>query len=70
MKPMHPPARAAIIKATMPSLTSMAITSMVRELMVATPTAKPSSPSIRFTALVMATIQITERGMAKDPRFQ
>ena len=48
----------------------VAITSIVRELMVATPTAKPSSPSIRFTALVMATIQITERGMAKDPRLQ
>ena len=67
---MHPPARAAIIRATTLSLTSMAMTSMVRELMVATPTARPSRPSMRLTALVMATIQMTDRGTDNEPRIQ
>ena len=67
---MHPPASAAIISATTFSLTSMAMTSMVRELMVATPTARPSRPSMGLTALVMATIQMTDRGTAREPKVQ
>ena len=56
--------------ATLPSLTTRAITSRVMELMVDTPQARPSRPSIRLTALVMATIQMTVAGTARIPRFQ
>jgi hypothetical protein len=56
--------------ATLPSLTTRAITSRVMELMVDTPQARPSRPSIRLTALVMATIQMTVAGTARTPRFQ
>ena len=67
---MHAPASAAIITATSRSLTSRAMTSMVAALMVDTPQASPSSPSIRLTALVMATIQITVTGMDSTPSSQ
>ena len=43
------------------------MTSRVMELMVDTPTAKPSSPSIRLTALVIATIHSTVTGMDSGP---
>ena len=56
--------------ATLPSLTTRAITSRVMELMVDTPQARPSRPSIRLTALVMATIHSTEMGMDSTPRCQ
>ena len=46
------------------------MTSRVMELMVDTPQASPSSPSIRFTALVMPTIQNTEMGMDSQPSIQ
>ena len=46
------------------------MTSMVMELMVDTPQARPSRPSIRLTALVMPTIQNTEMGMDRKPRSQ
>ena len=67
---MHPPASAAIMTATGPSATAREMTSMVIELMVETPQASPSSPSIRFTALVMATIHKTVAGTASQPRSQ
>ena len=40
---------------------------MVTELMVDTPQARPSSPSMRLTALVMATIQMRVTGMDSHP---
>ncbi len=67
---MQAPARAAMRMATWASATVRAMTSMVMELMVDTPQARPSSPSIRLTALVMATIQSTEMGMDSTPRCQ
>ena len=39
-------------------------------LMEETPHAKPSKPSMRLTALVMATIQSTVTGMDRIPSFQ
>ena len=56
--------------ATSPSPTSRAMTSMVMELMVDTPQARPSSPSMRLTALVMATIQMMVTGMDSQPSSQ
>ena len=47
-----------------------AIISIVRAAMVLTPSARPSSPSIRFTELVTATIQITVMGTAMMPKSQ
>ena len=67
---MQAPASAAIMTATFCSDTSRAMMSMVMELMVDTPQASPSSPSMRLTALVMATIQITVTGTDSMPRFQ
>ena len=67
---MHPPDRAAMRRATSGSATVRAMTSMVMELMVDTPQASPSSPSMRLTALVMPTIQITEMGMDSQPSTQ
>ena len=52
------------------SATVRAMTSRVMELMVDTPQAKPSSPSIRLTALVMPTIHSTEMGMDSQPSSQ
>ena len=52
------------------SATVRAMTSMVMELMVDTPQARPSRPSMRFTALVMPTIQKTEMGMDQMPSSQ
>ena len=57
-------------RATSGSATVRAMTSMVMELMVDTPQASPSSPSMRLTALVMPTIQITEMGMDSQPSAQ
>ena len=47
-----------------------AITSTVVAEMAETPLARPSRPSIRFTALVMATIQSTVRGTERFPSTQ
>ena len=55
-------------RATSGSATVRAMTSMVMELMVDTPQARPSRPSIRLTALVMPTIQNTEMGIDRKPR--
>ena len=68
MKPMHAPASAATMSATFGSDTSSATTRMVTQLMVDTPTARPSSPSIRLTEFVMPTIHSTVSGMASHPR--
>ena len=68
MKPMHAPASAATMSATFGSDTSSATTRMVTQLMVDTPTARPSSPSMRLTELVMPTIHSTVSGMASQPR--
>ena len=38
--------------------------------MADTPTARPSSPSMKFTALVMATIQMMVTGMESQPRLR
>ena len=57
-------------EATGASATRSEMTSSVMELMVDTPHARPSSPSMRLTALVMATIQMTVAGMDSQPRFQ
>ena len=61
--------RAASSRATLPSLTSSATTNMVVEAMVLTPTARPSSPSIRLTLLVMPTIHSMVTGTASQPRI-
>ena len=65
IKPRQAPVRAARIRATFGSDTKRATTSMVRELMADTPTASPSSPSIRFTALVQPTIHSTVSGTVR-----
>ena len=67
---MHAPTSAAMITATCGSATKMAIASMVSALMELTPIASPSSPSIRFTAFVSPTIQITVMGIDSHPKFQ
>ena len=67
---MQPPASAAAINATLGSATLRAMTSMVMELMVDTPQARPSSPSMRLTALVTATIQMMVTGMDSQPSCQ
>ena len=59
MKPAQAPTKAAMAIATCISDTSREITSTVVAEMVLTPTASPSSPSIRLTELVMATIHST-----------
>ena len=56
--------------ATSPSLTSRAMTRVVTELMVDTPQANPSSPSMRLTALVSATIQMMVTGTDRTPNSQ
>jgi hypothetical protein len=38
--------------------------------MADTPTARPSSPSMKLTAFVMATIQMIVTGIDSQPRFQ
>ena len=70
MKPRHAPTSDAIMTAMPPSETSSAITSIVSALIVETPQARPSRPSIRLTALVMPTIHKTVMGTASQPRFQ
>ena len=59
MKPMQAPTRAAMTMATWAWDTSRASTSMVVAEMAETPLARPSSPSMRFTELVMPTIHRT-----------
>ena len=65
MKPRHAPTSAARITATFGSATNIATTSIVSELIVDTPTASPSSPSIRLTAFVQPTIQRRVSGMGR-----
>ena len=67
---MHAPTSAAIISATSRSLTSRAMTSMVAALMVDTPQASPSSPSMKLTELVIARIHTTVTGMDSIPSSQ
>ena len=70
MKPMQAPTSAAMTTATSASEASNAMTSMVVAEMAETPLARPSSPSMRFTALVMATIQSTVKGTDRGPSTQ
>ena len=51
------------------SLTNTAMARMEKVPMEETPTARPSSPSIKLTALVMPTIQTMVRGMESTPRL-
>ena len=67
MKPMHAPASAATMIATFGSATRSATTRIVMQLIVLTPTARPSSPSMRFTLFVMPTIQRIVIGIASQP---
>ncbi len=66
MKPRHAPTSDAITSATFPSETSSAMTSIDTALIVDTPQASPSSPSMRLTAFVMPTIHSTVTGMASQ----
>ena len=65
MKPRQPPASAASSSATLGSATISATISIVTELMALTPQARPSSPSMRLTALVTPTIHSTVTGMLR-----
>ena len=67
IKPMHAPQSAARIKVVLGSATKTETMSIVTELIADTPTASPSSPSIRLTALVQPTIHSTVSGMASAP---
>ena len=66
---MQLPASAAIIVAVTGSPTAIAIISSEKQAIEDTPHARPSSPSIRLTAFVIATIQITVTGMDRKPRL-
>ena len=68
--PRHAPTSEAITSATSPSDTKSAMTSIEMALMVETPQARPSSPSMRLTAFVMPTIHKTVMGTASQPRSQ
>ena len=70
MKPTQAPITAARISETVGSATYSDTTSMVRLLMVETPTARPSSPSIRLTALVQATIHSMVTGIESQVVFR
>ena len=70
MNPMHAPASAAMVTAMAMLPVSSATASMVTAAIDDTPTARPSSPSIRLTALVMPTIQRMVTGMANTPRWK
>ena len=65
MNPRHAPVSAARMTATLGSATNIATTSIVSELMVDTPTASPSSPSIRLTAFVQPTIHSRVKGTGR-----
>ena len=65
MKPRQAPVSAARISDTTGSETNSDTISMVSELIADTPTASPSSPSIRLTALVQATIHSIVSGMER-----
>ncbi len=69
MKPRQAPVRQASSSGTLPVDTGTIIeTSIIEaELMAETPTASPSSPSIRFTALVQSTIQRIVTGTESQP---
>ena len=69
-KPTQAPTRAAVMTAISRSPMSRAMTSMVKAPMVLTPSARPSRPSMRFTELVTATIQMTVMGTAQMPKLQ
>ena len=56
--------------ATWASEASRAMTNMVVAEMAETPLARPSSPSMRFTELVMATIQRIVKGTDSPPSTQ
>ena len=56
--------------ATWGSPSSRAMTSKVSEEMELTPQARPSSPSMRLTALVMPTIHTTVTGTLSQPSTQ
>ena len=70
MNPTQAPASAARMTAISVSPINSATASIVIEAMDETPTARPSRPSIRLTAFVMATIHRIVIGMDSAPRFQ
>ena len=70
MKPRHAPKSAASTTATFVSATMSAMTVIEAVEIADTPTARPSRPSIRFTAFVIATIQMIVIGYDHQPRFR
>ena len=69
IKPTQAPASTASKIAIGTSPISSDTASMVMQAIAETPTARPSKPSMRLTALVMATIQIIVIGMASAPNY-
>ena len=67
MKPRHAPVSAARMMDTTGSETNSDTMSIVIELIADTPTASPSSPSIRLTAFVQPTIHSIVSGMESQP---
>ena len=69
MKPRHAPNSAQRMMAMFVSATMSAMTMSAAAEMDDTPTASPSSPSMKLTAFVMATIQMIVMGTDSQPRF-
>ena len=70
IKPRQAPKSAARTTATFVSATMSAMTVIDAVEMADTPTARPSSPSIKLTAFVIATIQMIVIGYDHQPRFR
>ena len=70
IKPRHAPKSAQRMTAILTSFTISATTIRDAVEMADTPTARPSRPSIKLTALVMATIQMIVTGMESQPRLR
>ena len=69
IKPRHAPNSAQRMIAILTSATISAITISDAVEMADTPTASPSSPSMKLTAFVIATIQMIVIGTESQPRF-
>ena len=70
IKPRHAPKSAQRMMAMLTSFTMSATTIKDAVEMADTPTASPSRPSIKLTALVIATIQMMVTGMDSQPRLR
>ena len=66
-KPMQAPASAAMMSAVTASPSCARMMKMETEEMVQTPQARPSRPSIQFTAFMRATTQSRVRGIENIP---